>query len=336
MSKIKIIVKKMLSHCAILYDIGAFIVNKEERRRWKARKLVNSPEKHCNYIREKTTLYGYGDSFPRTNTISLSSPRLFNEKLLWLKYYKYNKSSLVSRCYDKYLVREYVKEAGCGDILNELYGVWDDYSKVDFEALPDECVLKVSNGCGDIIFKRGGKWSQNDLDSFAEPIVEHQRKQLFKTTGDLFATKEKQRIICEKMLKSNLGYSRPEDYKFYCFNGEPKFLLYIFDRTECSVYKETFKDVDFNDRSYMFYKAENISLERPQCYAEMLEICRKLSKPFPFVRVDLYVQDNKPVFGELTFTPAGSHVLYHVFKPDGSINYPVLEELGGLLDISNY
>ena len=31
---------------------------------------------------------------------------------------------------------------------------------------------------------------------------------------------------------------------------------------------------------------------------------KKLSKPFPLVRVDLYIVDNKVYFGELTFTPA--------------------------------
>ena len=36
----------------------------------------------------------------------------------------------------------------------------------------------------------------------------------------------------------------------------------------------------------------------------MIEYAKKLSKPFPLVRVDLYIVDNKVYFGELTFTPA--------------------------------
>lgn len=36
----------------------------------------------------------------------------------------------------------------------------------------------------------------------------------------------------------------------------------------------------------------------------MLEISRELSKVFTYVRVDLYLCNNKIYFGELTFTPA--------------------------------
>ena len=35
----------------------------------------------------------------------------------------------------------------------------------------------------------------------------------------------------------------------------------------------------------------------------MKDICRKLAENIPFVRVDLYVIDNKEYFGELTFYP---------------------------------
>ena len=37
----------------------------------------------------------------------------------------------------------------------------------------------------------------------------------------------------------------------------------------------------------------------------MFEIARKLSNRFTYVRVDLYYQNNKIYFGELTFTPSG-------------------------------
>ena len=38
----------------------------------------------------------------------------------------------------------------------------------------------------------------------------------------------------------------------------------------------------------------------------MLAIAEKLSQPFPFVRVDLYNQNGRIYFGELTFTPAAA------------------------------
>ncbi|WP_295157178.1 ATP-grasp fold amidoligase family protein, partial [uncultured Ruminococcus sp.] len=43
----------------------------------------------------------------------------------------------------------------------------------------------------------------------------------------------------------------------------------------------------------------------PECLSEMIEFAENISKKFPFVRVDLFVVDDKMYFGELTFTPAG-------------------------------
>ena len=51
----------------------------------------------------------------------------------------------------------------------------------------------------------------------------------------------------------------------------------------------------------------NFDMPKRSCYDEMLDIARKLSAPFPFVRVDLYDIGGKPVFGELTFVPGGQH-----------------------------
>mgnify|MGYP001007979743 CR=1 FL=1 len=50
---------------------------------------------------------------------------------------------------------------------------------------------------------------------------------------------------------------------------------------------------------------------KPKCYNQMIEIARKLSAPFPFVRVDFYDLDGKPILGEMTFTPAGCAARYY-------------------------
>ena len=39
---------------------------------------------------------------------------------------------------------------------------------------------------------------------------------------------------------------------------------------------------------------------KPECYDEMLKIAERLSKPFPFVRVDFYDLSGKPILGEMT------------------------------------
>ena len=45
----------------------------------------------------------------------------------------------------------------------------------------------------------------------------------------------------------------------------------------------------------------NIKYEPPSNYNKMIEICRILSKPFKHVRIDLYNNNGKILFGEYTF-----------------------------------
>ena len=104
------------------------------------------------------------------------------------------------------------------------------------------------------------------------------------------------------------------DYKFFCFNGEPQFCQVIRDRNS----NET---IDFYDMEWIHQEFIGLNpvarnglnpVACPKHLDEMQNICRKLSKGIPFVRVDLYVIDDKTYFGELTFFPASG---FGVFSP---------------------
>ncbi|MGI5877571.1 MAG: ATP-grasp fold amidoligase family protein [Christensenellales bacterium] len=267
--------------------------------------------------------------------INLDNPRYFNEKLLWLKYYVYNQSPLIAKCYDKFLVREYVKKCGCGHILNELYGVWDSINDVEWDKTPEECVIKVTNGCAYHVFKRKGQ--KVDIDYCRKTLREPAKKRaiIYRASGDLYALKCPQRVICERLLSNSLSDKGLDDWKFYCFNGEPKYLLYIYNRAfpgaslKKSGYQAVFMTADFDERSSYYKDSSGRIPEKPVCYEEMLECARKLSKDFPFVRVDLYVCNQKPVFGELTFTPAGGYVQRLIHNKEG------LTEMGNGLNLND-
>lgn len=80
--------------------------------------------------------------------LDLKNPKSLNEKEQYLKLNTYYKNPLVTECCDKYLVRNYIKRAGCEEILNELLGVWSSPDEIDFDALPNQFVLKCNHGCG--------------------------------------------------------------------------------------------------------------------------------------------------------------------------------------------
>lgn len=246
----------------------------------------------------------YGHYTPE-NPIDLKHPRLFNEKLFWLQYYIYNKSPLVEQCYDKYLVRSFVEQQGCGDTLNPLYGVWDDMNDIPWDSLPERCAIKATSGWSNHTFRTHGE--PIDPEEVKARLRRVEKKRItFAQEGITFAARGKQHYICEHLMTSNDG-GFPNDYKFYCFHGEPKYVLWITDRFAGTGPVKVFKDIAWNDRPDLRDGIEPADIPKPSCYDEMLEIARKLSAPFPFVRVDLYDIGGKPVFGELTFAPGGRH-----------------------------
>ena len=52
-------------------------------------------------------------------SLNLKHPVTFNEKLQWIKLHDHN--PLMTKCCDKYLVRQFVKDQGCGEICYKGY-----------------------------------------------------------------------------------------------------------------------------------------------------------------------------------------------------------------------
>ena len=80
--------------------------------------------------------------------LNLKSPQTFNEKLSWLKLNVFPKDSRVVRCADKVSVRDHIREQGHGEILTPLIGTWNSAKDINWDALPEQFVLKCNHGCG--------------------------------------------------------------------------------------------------------------------------------------------------------------------------------------------
>lgn len=192
--------------------------------------------------------------------------------------------------------------------MNELYGVYDSVDEIDFNIFPNEFVLKTTNGCGtNIICKNKEKIN---IEKTKEQLNIWMKKKYGLETAETHYLKIKPRIICEKMIKTKDG-TLPNDYKFFCFNGEPKFFYYGYDRE--NGFKKLHCDLDWNIIDITKEKATLSTKEcnKPQCFNDMIKYARILSKGIPFVRVDFYDSMGKVIFGEMTFTPtAGLSQIY--------------------------
>lgn len=235
--------------------------------------------------------------------LNLKNPRTFNEKLMYLKINEYQDNELITKCADKYKVREYVNEAGCPELLNELIDVYDNVDEIDFSKLPNQFVLKCNHAAGYNIICR-------DKKTINEQKIKKQLKKWIKTDYWKFVAEVQyknieKKIVCEKFLDSGNGRAI-EDYKIYCFNGKPEFCMVCIGR-ELGKPKYYFVDKDWKImkiNNLGIKTPDNYYIEKPKCIDKMYMYAEKLSKPFKFVRVDFYNYNGKPIFGELTFTPA--------------------------------
>jgi len=236
--------------------------------------------------------------------LDLHNPQTSNEKVLWLKLHTYCHNPLVSQCADKYLVREYVKQCGCADILNELYGVYNHVADIPWDKLPQKFVLKST------YFTRYNILVP-DKSKLDIPATKRELQYWQRSTDHLIASEMQyntpHRILCEHFIESKDG-GAPEDYKIYCCNGEPTYVMVCIGRQNGQHPKFYYFDQAGTLQREMSQDGldapADFTFEKPTGWDAMFDYARRLTKPFPFVRCDFYLSEGKVFFGELTFTPA--------------------------------
>lgn len=233
----------------------------------------------------------------------LDFPILLSEKLQYLKITEYYNNPLVRQCADKYAVREYVKELGCGEILNELYSVYEDASQINWGGVPDSFVLKCNHGCGGNIICRDK--SKLDTREAARKLDNWMHQEYGLEHVEYSYEGIPRKIICEKVIETEDG-QLPRDYKIFCSYGEPKLIYVISDR------KEDTENLDYFTPEWEWIPVRNgvltnagTTVKKPDNLQDLLKYASKLSEGFPIVRVDLYNEFGKVIFGELTFLPTG-------------------------------
>lgn len=244
-------------------------------------------------------------------------PSDINEKINWIKFY--GDTSKWADLADKYKVREYVESQGLGDILVRLYGRWDNASDIEWDSLPSQFVLKVNNGCGDVLICNDKeKLDRISVISKYDGLVS---KKYGDVTGEPHYAKITPCVIAEELLditKQSIPTSSLIDYKVWCLNGKPFCIWCAWNRSvhgaDSGVY-----DLNWNYRPEWsvfseHYREGKERVPKPSNFERMMEVASKLSVGFPILRVDLYEVDKKIYFGELTFTSLGGFMDY--FTPE--------------------
>ena len=260
--------------------------------------------RYCTWLPEDTFLK-WRYRLLMKQTLHLDNPKTFTEKIQWLKLH--DRKPIYTKMADKYEVKEYVAQRIGEQYVIPTLGVWDRFDDIDFSLLPSQFVLKSTNGGGGtgvVICKDKSKF---DKESAKRQLTKSMNVSADAFQGEWVYKGIKPRIIAEKFMTpiKNPAPADLPDYKFFCFNGEPRYCQVIRDRRS----KETidFYDMDWVHQEFVGLNPNVVNgkepVECPKNLDEMKGICRKLAKDISFVRVDLYVIDDEEYFGELTFYP---------------------------------
>ena len=243
--------------------------------------------------------------------LSFKHPETFNEKLQCYKLL--HRDPLMTKCADKFAVREYVAQQGFEDLLVPLLGVYERAEDVDFEALPDKCILKTThNSSGSFKWKKD---RENDTAKIRKTFADMMKINAYWLAREWAYRDITPKIVCETWIDSKTPIV---DLKFLCFDGKARYIYYDVGMNDDmgnhaighrAVLDRSLKHLDMKT-SMQRLPDDRICL--PEGMDRLLEIADKLSQPFPHVRVDFFVADGRAYFSELTFYSGGG---YGSFEP---------------------
>lgn len=230
--------------------------------------------------------------------LDLNNPQTFNEKLQWLKLY--NRKDEYTQMVDKAGAKDYVANIIGNEYIIPTIGVWGSVDEIDFNKLPNQFVLKCTHDSGGIVICKDK--SKLDIKAAKKTLKKGLKRKFYSMNREWPYKNVMPRIIGEEYMVDESGYEL-KDYKWFCFDGEPKALFIATDRGLAN--EETkfdFFDADFNHLPFTNgHPNANRDISKPKGFDEMKALASKLSKGHPHLRVDFYDINGKIYFGELTF-----------------------------------
>lgn len=227
---------------------------------------------------------------------NLKNPKTYNEKLNWLKLN--DKRDIYTKMVDKYDVKKYVADIIGKEYIIPTIEVYDKFDDIDFGKLPKQFVIKCTHDSEGLVICK----DKNKLDiKQARKKINKAFKRNFYYIGREWPYKNiKPRIIIEKYMEDEKNQEL-RDYKFFCFNGEPK-AMFIASERGIGETKFDYYDLEFNHLDIIqHYPNSQKKIEKPINFDKMIELAKTLSEGLHHLRVDFYEVNGKLYFGELTF-----------------------------------
>lgn len=256
--------------------------------------------------------------------LNLKNPVGFNDKINWLKLY--DKHPEYTQYVDKIAVKKIVASKIGEKYIIPTIEEWGKFDEIDFEKLPNQFVLKCNHDSGSVLIVKDKRLlTESDIKNAKKKFSRRLRQNPYYLAREYPYKNVKPRIFAEQYRVDESGVEL-KDYKFFCFNGEPKF-LYVGKNRMVDV-RFDFYDLNFNHLNIrnIHDNADDPLTVKPDTFDEMIDVCKKLSEGFTFVRIDLFTDNKNVYFGEYTFFPGAG--LYPFYPPEKEI------EFGSYIDLT--
>jgi hypothetical protein len=190
--------------------------------------------------------------------------------------------------------KEYVKSFVRG-VVGERYNVptlavLTAPEQVDDCDFPAQCCIKPTHASSEIILRTRG-----------EPVDRRRIKQWFALNYYFKSREPHYQRLRPKVIVEPLIFDRDnvEDYKIFCYHGEPRIIQVDVDRY--IDHRRKFFDTGWAELDFsIIYPRAPHHIAKPDTLEEMLAVARALSRQFSFVRIDLYTDNRRVLVGEIT------------------------------------
>lgn len=245
--------------------------------------------------------------------LDLNCPKLFSEKLQWLKLN--HRKPIFHTMVDKYDVKKYISDKIGEQYAIPTLGLWNRFEEIDFAKLSDKFILKCTHDCGSYYICKDK--SSFDYEKCKTKINKGLQRNQYLLSREWPYKDLKRRIIAEPLLQDHIN-EFIIDYKFYCFNGDPKMLYIGTNRGKEDGLCEDFFDINGNhlEIRQKGYKNNSDRPNLPVNFNKMIELSKILSKETIHLRVDFYEINNQIYVGELTFFDGGGLFQFEPKKYD--------------------
>lgn len=230
--------------------------------------------------------------------LNLDEPKSYNEKLQWLKLH--DRNGMYTKLVDKYEVKEIVASLIGSEYIIPTLGIWDSFDEIDFDSLPNRFVLKCTHDSGGVVICKDK--SRFDYANARKKLTGSLGKNFYWEGREWPYKNVRPRIIAEAFMEDTSS-KELDDFKFFCFDGQPRALFIATDRqNSLTDTKFDFFDMDYNHLDFTNgHECAVPTPSKPSTFDIMKELATKLSNGIPHVRVDFYEVDGKVYFGEMTF-----------------------------------